>query len=57
MILHTLIGGLPRSRVMSSELGRYLAVSVAMIAFLAAAQSAAGFGWRSAPAMPMSAIR
>ncbi|WP_022720659.1 hypothetical protein [Rhodopseudomonas sp. B29] len=42
---------------MSSELGRYVAVSVAMIVFLAAAQSAAGFAWRGAPAMQISSIR
>ena len=42
---------------MISELGRYLLVSVAMVVFLAAAQNAAGFGWRVAAPIQLSAIR
>ena len=42
---------------MISELGRYLLVSVAMVVFLAAAQNAAGFGWRGTQTIQVSSIR
>lgn len=42
---------------MTSDLGRYIFVAVAMVVFLATAQNAAGLNWRSAGPDAVISIR